>query len=140
VVLIISPHFPKTKAHGATFWLGRDKAVLMITIRGKWADIFWFSLFHEIGHILLHKRQFVILEDDSTDQREKEADMFAENTLIPSDAYKQFVKRGRFYSGNIKSLAQAVGIHPGIVVGRLQHEKLLPQQYGKNFRERYEWT
>jgi len=140
VALIICPHFPKTKAHGATFRLGRDKAVLMITIRGKWADIFWFSLFHEIGHILLHKRQAVILEDDSNDHREKEADAFAANALIPPEAYKQFVERGRFYPGDIKSLAQAAGIHPGIVVGRLQHEKLLPPQYGNDLRERYEWA
>jgi len=60
--------------------------------------------------------------------------------LIPPAAYKQFVERGRFYSGDIKSLAQAVGIHPGLVVGRLQHEKLLPPQYGNNLRERYEWA
>jgi len=110
----------------------------MITIRGKWADIFGFSLFHEIGHILLHKRPAVILEDDSNDQREKEADAFAADALIPPEAYKQFVERGRFYSRDIKSLAQTVGIHPGIVVGRLQHEKLLPPHYYNDLRERYE--
>ena len=50
VALVVCPHFPGTKAHGATFWLGREKAVLLLTISGKWADIFWFSLFHELGH------------------------------------------------------------------------------------------
>jgi HTH-type transcriptional regulator/antitoxin HigA len=62
IALVICPHFSKTMTHGATFWLGREKAVLMLTIRGKWADIFWFSLFHEIGHILLHSKQGVILK------------------------------------------------------------------------------
>jgi HTH-type transcriptional regulator/antitoxin HigA len=139
VALIICPHFAKTKAHGATFWLGKDRAVLMITIRFKWADIFWFSLFHEIGHILLHGKQAVILEDGAGDEREAEADQFAADTLIRQEDYQLFVRRGAFYPHDISAFARKIGIAPGIVVGRLQHEKRLRQQWANSLRVRYEW-
>ena len=84
VVLVLLPHFPKTYAHGATFWIKPDKAVLLMSIRGKWADIFWFSLFHEIGHILLHPKKTFIDDGNVLPElvrQEKEADEFAANTL-----------------------------------------------------------
>lgn len=80
VVLVMLPHFPKADAHGATFWIKPDKAVLLMSIRGKWADIFWFSLFHEIGHILLHPKKTFIDQDQvhpELARQEKEADEFA---------------------------------------------------------------
>ncbi len=89
---MFSPHLPKTYLHGATFWMGQNKAVLMLTIRGGWADIFWFSLFHEIGHLLLHGKQMVFLESEDIENKsskaEQEADQFAANTLIPPGDYK----------------------------------------------------
>lgn len=139
VALVICPHFAKTKAHGAVFWMGREKAVLMVTIRGRWADIFWFSLFHEIGHILLHGRQNVILEDDGEDRLEREANAFASNTLIPSGQYNSFIQRNSFYRNDIERFAGDVGIDPGIVVGRLQHDHKLPPDWENKLRSRYDW-
>lgn len=139
VALVICPHFAKTKAHGAIFWMGREKAVLMTTIRGKWADIFWFSLFHEVGHILLHRRQGVILEDDGENLQEKEANSFASDILIPTEKYKTFIQSGSFYQNDIELFARDVGIDPGIVVGRLQHDNRLPPQWENKLRSRYNW-
>ena len=137
--LVVCPHFPKTKAHGATFWTRKDKAVVMVTIRGKWADIFWFSLLHEIAHILLHGKQAVILEDGDDDERERDADRFAADTLIDPDAYRSFVKAGRFYEEDIRKFAKRMKVHPGIVVGRLQHEGRLKREWLNGLRVRYEW-
>jgi HTH-type transcriptional regulator/antitoxin HigA len=139
VALVICPHFPKTKAQGATFWLGRDKAVLMITNRGKWADIFWFSLFHEIGHILLHGKKATILELDGDSQREEEANRFAADVLIPPRMWKEFLIQGNFYKDSVKRFAEKAGIHPGIVVGRLQKEKVIKPQWLNDLRERVDW-
>jgi HTH-type transcriptional regulator/antitoxin HigA len=80
VVLVMLPHFPKTYAHGATFWIKPDKAVLLMSIREKSGDFLWFSLFHEIGHIILHPKKTYI--DDGhvlpeLARQEKEADQFA---------------------------------------------------------------
>jgi len=143
VVLVLCPHLPKTYLHGATFWLGQNKAVLMLTIRGRWADVFWFSLFHEIGHLLLHGKQIVFLEGDNCEhgleKPEKEADRFAADKLIPPDDYKSFLKAGAFYPNNIKTFAGQLGIDPGIIVGRLQHENYLEKSWHNNLRSRYEW-
>ncbi|NUM73322.1 HigA family addiction module antidote protein [candidate division KSB1 bacterium] len=140
VALVLAPHLPKTYAHGATFWLRRDKVVLMLTLRGSWADIFWFSLFHELGHILLHlSKQDVILESDEVESAnqayEREADQFAADTLIPPDAYKNFVESGAYYRGNLESFASQAGI----VVGRLQHDGHVKNSWHNQLRSRYGW-
>lgn len=144
VALVLAPHLPKTYAHGATFWLGRDKVVLMLTLRGSWADIFWFSLFHELGHILLHlSKQEVILESDEVESAnqayEREADQFAADTLIPPDAYKSFVESGAYYRDKLESFASQAGIDAGIVVGRLQHDGHIKNSWHNQLRSRYGW-
>jgi len=143
VVLVLCPHLPKTYLHGATFWLGQNKAVLMLTIRGSWADIFWFSLFHEIGHLLLHGKQMVFLEGDNRqhelDKPEKEADRFAADILISPDAYRSFLEAEAFYPKDIEIFARRLGIDPGIVVGRLQHDGYFENSWHNHLRSRYEW-
>jgi len=143
VALIIVPHFPKTYAHGASFWLNKNKAVLMITIRGRWADMFWFSLLHELGHILLHSKQQVFIESDKVDfivqNLENEADKFASDNLISSTEYENFIEQDKFYKMEILRFAKKIGVHPGIVVGRLQHDKIIPPSWHNDLRERYVW-
>ena len=140
VALVICPHLPKTKAHGAVFWIGRDKAVLMLTIRFRWSDIFWFSLFHEIGHILLHGRQTVILEDYSDNEAEDQADEFAADILIPPNQYERFTLHDDFHEQAIIAFAKRVGVDVGIVVGRLQHEGKLEPSWLNDLRTRYKWS
>ena len=143
VALVLVPHLPKIYAHGATFWLGKDKAVIMVTIRGSWNDIFWFSLFHEIGHILLHNKQVVFIESEdvksSFEKQEQEADRFAANTLIPKDKYIKFTKSASFYKKNIFDFAESNSIHPGIVVGRLQHDGYIEPSWHNGLRDRFTW-
>ncbi len=143
VVLVLCPHLPKTYLHGATFWLGQNKAVLMLTIRGSWADIFWFSLFHEIGHLLLHGKQMVFLEGDNRehelDKPEKEADRFAADLLIPPDEYEFFLKAEAFYPQDIELFAHQLEIDPSIVVGRLQHDGYIKNSWHNHLRTRHEW-
>lgn len=140
VVLSICPHFSGTSAQGAVFWLGQKKAVLMLATRYKWSDIFWFSFFHEIGHILLHGRQSVIIETGERDHREKEADRFAANVLVSPEQYKTFVERGDFRLAAVKAFAREQGIAPGVVVGRLQHEGKLNHLVGNKLRLCYDWS
>ncbi len=144
VALVLCPHLPKTYAHGATFPLGREKTVLMLSIRGKWADIFWFSLFHELGHILLHDRKAIFVDYDNGDahlqKQEKEADEFAANTLILLLQWATFIGRGSFDSDAIRDFAHQMGVDAGIVVGRLQHENILQPSWRNNLRTRYEWA
>jgi HTH-type transcriptional regulator/antitoxin HigA len=144
VALVLCPHLPKTYAHGATFPLGREKMVLMLSIRRKWADIFWFSLFHELGHILLHDHSAIFVEYDNGDpkmqKQEKEADEFAANTLISPDKWSAFIEKKSFYPDDIRIFAHDVGVDAGIVAGRLQRENFLRPQWHNNLRTRYEWA
>ncbi len=143
VAVVLCPHLVGTYAHGATFWMGRDKGVIMMTIRGKWADIFWFSLFHEMGHILLHSRQTIFLEGEGGDPellaQEKEADRFAEDVLIPRDKYEDFLNTKRFYPEDISGFAGRIGVSAGIVVGRLQNDGYLRRSWHNNLRSHFEW-
>jgi HTH-type transcriptional regulator/antitoxin HigA len=143
VALVICPHFVGTGVHGATFWRGR-KGVLMITIRGAWADVFWFSLFHELGHLSLHGRRDVIFEYDAANaesqMREQQADAFAAETLVPSRHYRQFVDVEDFAEPAIRRLASSVGVDPGIVVGRLQHDGYVKHEWHSGLRSRFRWV
>lgn len=143
VALVIVPHLPKTCAHGASFWLSKDKVVLMTTIRGSWADIFWFSLFHELGHILLHSKQEVFIESDKVDYVKKsledEADKFASDNLIPRKEYERFVQEDSFTKSDIRAFARDIQIHPGIVVGRLQHDGKVPYSQQNDLRVKLSW-
>ena len=142
-LVVFFPHLPKTYANGATFWLGRDKAVLMMTIRYGWADIFWFTLFHELGHLIKHKRQLVILEGEIDDPEylklEDEANKFAAEILIPTSEYKPFIKNDQFYQDDIKAFATYLDISPGIVVGRLQKDGLIDPSWHNGLRNRFKW-
>lgn len=143
IVLVLCPHFPKTYVHGATFSLGQEKVVVMMTIRGKWSDIFWFSLFHELGHVLLHGQRKMFLEHDGGNpehiKQEEEANIFAGDSLIPPESYQKFTSLGDYSEISIRRFAKEVQIHPGIVVGRLHNDRHLQHRWLNKLRIQYEW-
>lgn len=142
VALVLVPHLPKTGAHGATRWL-TTKAVVQMSLRYRWDDIFWFGLFHELGHVLLHGRGRVFIEglDGSRDQAEHEANAFARDQLIPPDAWARFIQQGDSFSpGAVQAFAAAQGVAPSIVVGRLQHEGRVPHSHLNALRVQFVWA
>ncbi|HBI45023.1 MAG TPA: addiction module antidote protein, HigA family [Planctomycetales bacterium] len=88
VAVVFVPHLPKTYASGAAFWVG-DKAVVQLRPRSHEDGQFWFSFFHEVGHILLHGKKKAFLDDFKTDdsEQEREANAFAAGHLIPDANY-----------------------------------------------------
>lgn len=142
VVLVLCRHMPGTGVQGATFWMGPSRAVVMMMLRYKWADIFWFSLFHELGHLLLHGRNTVVLEGIRTDDpklkaQEDQANKFAAEILIPPSSYIVFLETGQFYDENIRLFADRISIDPGIVVGRLQNDGSLKREWQNGLRSQY---
>jgi len=140
VALVFVRHLPKTGAHGATQWIGR-KAIVQVSVRYRWADIFWFSLFHELGHLLLHQHKGVFVNPSSGEKgdREQEADGFASDALIPQASYRRFVaSRSVFHADQVQAFAREVEVHPSIVVGRLQHDGLLPHSHLNEIRPRFD--
>ena len=116
---------------------------MMMTIRYKWADIFWFTLFHEIGHILNLNRRLVILEGDIDDpeylQMEDDANRFAAEVLIPSFEYSKFIEKSRFYKDDIGAFAAHLGVSRGIVVGRLQNDGYIDRSWHNGLRTQFGW-
>lgn len=140
VAFAVVAHLPRTYAQGATRWLKPDKALVQTSIRYKWDDIFWFSLFHEIGHILLHGKDTVFIEygTDGDNEQEQEANQFACDQLIPPPAYREFLARTPVLTKEaVRAFAREQGIAASIVVGRLQHEGRLPYARCNDLRTRF---
>lgn len=131
VVLTVEPELPGTHLCGATFWINKDKALIMLSLRHKTNDHFWFSFFHEAGHILLHGKKMIFIEDQNAPKTdlEKEADHFATDFIIDSKEYREFVKGPQLDRQSIIAFAKSQSIAPGLVVGRLQHDNYI--EYNK---------
>ena len=134
IALIFLPHLKGSFLQGASFMDG-NKIVVGITARGKDADKFWFSLFHELAHIVLgHIDQTNGISEDD----EKAADRWSGDMLIKADDYNRFIIERDYSERSILDFAQAQGIAPGIVVGRMQLERLIKYSMLNNLKERYE--
>ncbi|WP_461207604.1 HigA family addiction module antitoxin [Clostridium sp. DL1XJH146] len=141
VAVVIEPHLSKTYVNGATKWLSKDKVLLQLSLRYSFADIFWFSFFHELGHILKHSKKETFIERTKNidkDVLEQEADAFASDTLIPKTRYSKFTRENNFISENlVLQFAKNIEISPCIVIGRLQHDKFLNYNQLTNLRPRF---
>lgn len=143
VAVVFVQELPNTGISGSTQWLTPVKALVQLSLRYKTDDQLWFTFFHEAGHILCHGKRQVFLELDKRGEQEdeNEANVFASNLLIKPARWQSFLKKGSYRSkAGIKEFAQKVGIAPGIVVGRLQHEKLLPFGYCNELKCYLQWN
>lgn len=130
VVLVFVPALQGTHVSGVARWL-HGKPLVQLSLLGKWNDVFWFSFFHEIAHILKHPaKRAVYLDDASAGHQtiapeEVEANRFASEVLFPATLTDALAQVPLTEKG-IKAFAAQVRLHPGIVVGQLQHRGLLP--------------
>lgn len=127
VALVFVSELPGTHLSGATRWMSKDKALIILSLRHKRDDHFWFSFFHEAGHIVLGSKKNIFLDEMNswTDAEEELANDFASGTLIPKDDYQEFLGKGEFTITSVREFAKKQGIAPGIIVGRLQHEGIV---------------
>ena len=143
IALVAVREFPKTGAQGVARWLTSGKALIQINLRYRWADIFWFTFFHEAFHVLRHPHREIFVDVNSgmvRDERETEADQLAADFLIPRQEWTGFVAANAPNRADVMRFATRVGIAPGIVVGRLQHEKLVPHNQLNDLRVRLEYA
>ncbi len=143
VALVLLPNLKNCGVNGAVKWLGKEKVVLALNDRRKYADTFWFALFHEIGHVLQQRIKVLLVSeknkagletDDLIQKLEAEADLFSQDTLIPEDEYSKFIEDNQrgFTADSIRTFAKKINILPGIIVGRLQQDKHLAYQTNLN--------
>jgi HTH-type transcriptional regulator/antitoxin HigA len=140
VVVVFVPEIPGSRICGVARWIDSDRALVQMSLRHKWADIFWFSFFHELAHVLFHDRKRLTFVDGppkrgEDDDLEKEADDFAARTLIPpANAALLPALRTK---DSVRSFADSIDVHPGIVVGRLQYDGQLKHNQFNDLRDRY---
>lgn len=139
VAVVILEAFQGARANGATRWLSPTMALIQMSLRYRWEDIFWFSFFHEAAHVLLHRKKQIFLEglepetDDESQVWEEEADRFAARILIPPEHESDL----RWLTlTDVPEFADRLGIDAGIVIGRLQHDGLIPNHRGNELRHR----
>jgi HTH-type transcriptional regulator/antitoxin HigA len=133
VVIIFVPEVKGCRIHGATWWAAANRAVIALSDRYKKDDHFWFTFFHEAAHLLLHSKKETFIDDGSeNDILEDEADKFARSLLIPPDRAHELHSLGT--DADVKRFATDIGIAPGIVVGRLQHDKIWGYNQGHKLK------
>ena len=134
IALVFLPHLTGSFLQGASFIDG-NKIVVGLTVRGKDADKFWFSLFHELAHIVLGN---VGKSGGTSEEDEKFADKLSGDTLITPEDFEDFRLNGDYSERSVLQFAKAEGIAPGIVVGRMQLEGIIKFNMLNNLKEKYE--
>jgi len=142
-IVFIKP-FAKVQIYGASCWINPEKALVQLSLRGKTADTLWFTIFHEIGHIIKHsKKEFFIEIDDKSlnkTSEELEADAYAAETLIPSLQLNEWLqKKNKLNTSEICDFAKKLNIAPGILVGRLQYMNHVKYTDFNGLKFKYHW-
>ena len=145
IALVVASHLPKTYLDGAALWTVDGVPVVGMTIRYDRLDNFWFCLLHELAHLGRHFANGdseVFIDDlqlrernhERDDEREREADEWAQEALVPSDLWLDHPVRSRPSVQNVLSLSRQAKVHPAIIAGRIRHEmknyRLLSQFVG----------
>jgi addiction module HigA family antidote len=137
VAVALVPEMPKAPWSGATMWLTPEKVMILLNLRGKAEDKFWFSFFHEAGHVLHDSKKDLLINDGSeNDPREERANDCAAEKLIPQ-SYNERIRQATS-EADIKKLAVEIGVSSGLVAGRYQRLTKC-WSFFKPLIRRFEW-
>jgi HTH-type transcriptional regulator / antitoxin HigA len=146
VVFALVPAIPKVALSGAARWLTPRTAIIQQSLRHKTNDHFWFTFFHEAAHILLHTKKDAFVDEDILDDglpsgahMEQQANEWAANFLVPREQWIRFIRNRPRDAKTIIAFANEQGIAPGIIVGMLQHAKIIRWHYLNDLKARYYW-
>ena len=141
VALVCVEPFSRMAVSGAARWISPHKALIQLSARYKSDDHFWFSLFHEAAHILLHNKKHIYVDSSqgTNTNSEAEADDWASDSLVHHEEWEHFTDSPHFSRDAVWKFAADQGIAPGIVVGRLQHKKKIPPQNLNDLKVFLEW-
>jgi HTH-type transcriptional regulator/antitoxin HigA len=136
------PPLPKTCLSGAAYWRQGSSPVIQQSLRHKTNDHFWFTFFHEAAHIVLHSSKALYADDENGRGGgvENEANDFATEVLVGRKSLAAFIARNPRSAEDVQKFAAKHEIHPGIVVGMLQHHGAIPWSHLNHLKARFAWT
>ncbi len=149
VALCFTKPLPGIALSGAAWWTTSQKPIIQLSARHMTNDHLWFSLFHEAAHILLHSNKQVFIDpirsqapdtECKESEAESEADKWAQDFLIPRAQWDEFANSFQGNPLQVRLFAEQQGIAPGIIVGRLQHQRLLPWNRLNDLKVNLEWS
>ncbi|WP_292228367.1 ImmA/IrrE family metallo-endopeptidase [Brevundimonas sp.] len=141
-VAVVFVRTPKgCHASGATHFAEENKAVVQLSFRYRSDDHFWFTVFHELGHLILHpaNRLFVEGKDYEPTEEEDEANRYSADVLVPEAFNDEIQAVGKDFKA-VMRLARRIGISPGILVGQMQNRGLIRHEQLNFLKERYNWA
>lgn len=143
VTFVMVPAIPKAHVSGVARWLNPHRPLIQLSLYGKTNDKFWFTFFHEAAHILLHAdgKKAIYLDDlnaDCQDPQEAEANQWAGEFLIPVTHHDKLPDL--LSKQAVLAFAKEIGVHAGIIVGRLQHDKVIQPSWMNDLKATFKWA
>jgi HTH-type transcriptional regulator / antitoxin HigA len=136
VKVVFTPGIEQMPVQGCTRWLN-DKPLIQLTDRFRRNDLFWFTFFHEAGHILLHGKKDIFLEPGvypSQDKaKERAADQFATRWTLGPGAEHVILQVNCWTIEIVTQMAAELETHPAMIVGYLQREGRVDAAFGRQF-------
>ncbi|NQU85434.1 MAG: ImmA/IrrE family metallo-endopeptidase [Mariniphaga sp.] len=138
VILLFTPKLPKVPLSGSTRWLN-NTPLIQLTARYKKNDSFWFTFFHELGHIILHGKKYISLENvdfaAADPEKEEEAHQFAVSHTFTNEQEQEVLQYKNITEQDIIDYAKKFNTHPAMIIGRLQHDGYIHFSVGRQFME-----
>ena len=140
-VAVVAKKAPEgCRASGATRMVAPDKAMILMSFRGRSNDKFWFTLLHEIGHLLLHGAKTFVDDDmESIDDSEREANEFAARCIVPVNRFEEFERLGNNRDSVIRFSVRS-GVGPGLTVGQMQHNRMIAPDKLNELKKFWKWS
>jgi len=141
-VAVVAQRAPKgCRASGASRMVASDKAMILLSFRGLSDDRFWFTVFHELGHVVCHGAQTFVDGDigaEQEDQMEREANTFASRCIIPEESEQDF---DRLYAAKDEVIRFSVKaqVAPGLTVGQMQYRRMIKPDQMNYLKRQWRW-
>jgi Zn-dependent peptidase ImmA (M78 family)/plasmid maintenance system antidote protein VapI len=130
---------PGCPASGASRMVAPDKAMILLSFRGLSDDKFWFTVFHELGHLILHgAKTFVDSDMEEVDESEREANEFASRLIVPEARMGEFERLGTSRDAVLR-FSVSVGVAPGLTVGQMQHRQMIRRDQMNYLKRHWSW-
>ena len=140
VALVLEPPISKTCLYGSARWFDVDRAIIQMSLRMATNDHFWWTFFHEAAHITLHRgRNFADDKNGEGDGAEDQADQWAENVLVGRERFVHFKAKHPRSKAQVQRFAADANIHAGVVVGMLQHARIIDFSNLNALKEKIQW-